>query len=67
MAKKSTLFGKPKSQVIKRPGALTAKAKAHGKTVTQFCNDLGPKASTRTKRQCALAKTMRSWSKKRKK
>jgi len=57
MAKK-----KPKKWIgkaIKRPGALTKKAKAAGKTVSQYCADLGPNASTRTKRQCALAKTLR--------
>jgi hypothetical protein len=41
---------------IKHPGALTKKAKAAGKTVSQFT----PKnASTQTKRQIALAKTLR--------
>jgi len=57
MAKK-----KPKKWIgkaIERPGALTKKAKAEGMTVSQFCAQLGPRASTRTKRQCALAKTLR--------
>jgi len=47
---------------IKRPGALTAKAKAAGMSITQYCakKDL----STRTKRQCALAKTLKSFTKK---
>lgn len=43
---------------IKNPGALTKKAKAKGQTVSQFCAAAGPKASTSTKRQCALAKTL---------
>ena len=30
MAKSGTLFGKPRGQVIKHPGALTEAAKAHG-------------------------------------
>ena len=38
-------------KAIKRPGALTKKAKAKGQTVSQFCSDLGPRATTQTKRQ----------------
>jgi hypothetical protein len=30
--KKGTLFGKPKGEVIKHPGALTAEAKASGRS-----------------------------------
>jgi hypothetical protein len=47
---------------IKRPGAFTAKAKAAGKSVSEFANQVskpGSKASTRTKRQAALAKTLK--------
>lgn len=51
---------------IKRPGALTKKAKAAGMSITEFCSRLGPKADTRTKRQCSLAKTLRGFAKKRK-
>jgi len=50
---------------IKHPGALTRKATSAGKTVSQFCADLGPKADTSTKRQCNLAKTLRGMSKRR--
>jgi hypothetical protein len=46
-------------EAIKRPGALTAKAKAAGKSVAEFCASLGENADTRTKRQCALAGTLR--------
>ena len=46
---------------IKRPGALTRKAKAAGKSVSSYCAGLGEGAATRTKRQCALAKTLRSF------
>ncbi len=53
MAKKKFI-----AKAIKRPGALTKKAKAKDQTVSQFCADLGPKASTRTKQQCNLAKTL---------
>ena len=48
---------------IKRPGALTRKAKAAGKTVSQYCANTKNK-STRTKRQCALAKTLKKMRKK---
>lgn len=53
MAKKKFI-----AKAIKRPGDLTRKAKNEGKTVKQFCADVGPKASTRTKQQCNLAKTL---------
>lgn len=49
---------------IKRPGALTKKAKAAGKTVSQFIASPGPNPSTQTKRQIALAKTLRKMRKK---
>lgn len=46
---------------IKRPGALTKKAKAEGKTVSQYC---AKKRSGRTAKQCALAKTLKKMKKK---
>ena len=49
---------------IKRPGALTAKAKAAGKSISEYCAQEG--LSTLSKRQCALAKTLKSFSKKKK-
>ena len=52
---------------IKRPGSLTAKAKRAGKSVAGYCAGLGPNADSRTKRQCALYRTLRRMSKKRKK
>jgi hypothetical protein len=55
-----TLFGKPRDQVIKRPGALTAKAKKAGVSVSQYC---ATPRKGRTGKQCGLAKafsTMRS-------
>ena len=55
------LFGKPINQVIKRPGALTAKAKAAGMSITQYCAKDG--LDTRTKRQCALARTLKTFNK----
>lgn len=45
-------------KAIKNPGALTRQARAEGKTVRQFCADLGPNASETTKRRCNLAKTL---------
>lgn len=46
-------------KAIKRPGALTKKAKAAGKSITQYCQ--GSKLDTRTKRQCNLAKTLKGF------
>jgi len=46
---------------IKRPGAFTAKAKKAGKSVSEFATQVskpGSKASTQTRRQAALAKTL---------
>ena len=51
---------------IKRPGAFTAKAKAAGMSVSEYANKVskpGSTASTRTKRQAALAKTLKSFNK----
>lgn len=46
-------------KAVQRKGDLTRKAKNEGKTVAEFCADLGPQADTRTKRQCALYRTLR--------
>jgi len=46
---------------IKRPGAFKAKAKAAGKGTQAYARSVlkeGSKASTRTKRQAALAQTL---------
>lgn len=54
---------------IKRPGALTAKAKKAGMGVQEFANKAtkeGSKASTTTKRQANLAKTLNKIRKKKK-
>lgn len=54
-----TLFGKPKSQVIKRPGAFKAKAKKAGMSTGAYARKVlkkGSKASARTRKQAALAK-----------
>jgi len=52
-------------KAIKRPGALTAKAKAAGESVAEFSNQAlkkGSKASARTKKQASLAKTLGGFS-----
>lgn len=67
--RKGTLFGKPVSQVVKRPGAFTKKAKAAGMSVQEYASKVlaeGSNADTRTKRQAALAQRFAKWSKRRK-
>jgi len=57
------------SKAVKRPGALTAKAKAAGKSVSRFITDTlkaGSKASKLTKQQARFAKTLRKITRKRK-
>jgi hypothetical protein len=52
---------------IKRPGAFTKKAKAAGMSTSAFAAKVtkpGSKASTTTKKQANLAKTLRSFNKK---
>lgn len=59
----STLFGKPKSQVVKRPGAFSAKAKAAGMSTSAYASKVtapGSTADTRTKRQANLAEVFAS-------
>lgn len=49
---------------IKHPGAFTKKAKAAGMSTTAYANKVtakDSKASTKTKRQANLAKTLRSF------
>jgi hypothetical protein len=60
MAKKGTLFGKPRSEVIKHPGAFSAKAAKAGKSTAAYARQVtkpSSKASTQTKRQANLAQT----------
>jgi hypothetical protein len=54
-------------KAIKKPGALTKTAKAHGMTVAEFIAHPPKGISTKTKRRIALAKTLRKFSKNRKK
>lgn len=56
-------------KAIKRPGAFKKKAEAAGETTRQYAAQVlkkGSKASTRTKRQAALAKTLMSMNARRK-
>lgn len=46
---------------IKRPGALTKKAKVAGKSISAYCQS--GKLTTQTKRQCNLAKTLKGFNK----
>jgi len=46
---------------IKKPGSLTAQAKAAGKSISEFC--AGDNLSTKTKKRCALAKTLKAFNK----
>jgi hypothetical protein len=46
---------------IKHPGALTRKAKAAGMSVSAYVANPPKGVSTATKRQIALAKTLRSF------
>lgn len=57
-------------KAIKRPGALTRKAKKAGMSVSKYSRKVtkkGSKASTRTKRQANLAKTLKKLRRKRRK
>lgn len=54
MAKKKWI-----KKAIKRPGALTRKAKAVGMTITQYCAQTG--LSKLSKQQCRLAKILRGF------
>lgn len=60
MAKKKKWIQK----AIKRPGALTAKAKAAGKSISEYIASPPKGISERTKKQIALAKTLRKMKKK---
>ena len=66
---KGTLFGKPRSQVIKHPGAFGKKAKAAGMSTSAYARSVlksGSKATAQTKKQAALAKAFSTMRKKKK-
>jgi hypothetical protein len=55
-----TLFGKPRGDVVKHPGAFKAKAEESGESVAQKAKEVlksGSKASAKTKKQAVLAET----------
>lgn len=60
MAKKKFI-----KQAIKKPGALTKKAKAKGKTPSQYCSS--GNLSKSSQRQCNLRKTLVKLGKRKKK
>jgi len=67
MAKKGTLFGKPRGSVIKHPGAFTKKAKTAGQSVSDYATRVlkkGSTASAATKKQAVLARTLAKMRKK---
>lgn len=57
--KKGTLFGKPRGEVIKKPGALTASAKRAGKSISGLCASKGA-AHGKLAKRCALAKAFKT-------
>lgn len=66
MARKGTLFGKPRGDVIKHPGAFSRKAKAAGESTGAFARKVSSNPSgysPQTRKQAGLAKafsTMRA-------
>lgn len=65
-AKKGTLFGKPRSKVVKHPGAFSAAAAKAGMSTSAYANKVlkDPKASTKMKRRASLAKAFETMRKK---
>lgn len=57
--KKGTLFGKPRSSVVKKPGALTRQAKRAGKSISGLCSTSRAKHGTLAHR-CSLAKAFKT-------
>jgi hypothetical protein len=58
-------MAKPKKWIagaIKSPGALTAAAKAAGKSISAFC--ASPNLSSTNQKRCNLAKTLKGFKKK---
>ena len=66
-AKKKKKSKKWISKAIKRPGALSKKAKRAGKSVAQYCQSPAAKKDPTTRRQCNLYKTLQKMNKKKKK
>lgn len=61
--KKGTLFGRPRGDVVKHPGAFGKEAAKHGESTGAYAKSVlkpGSKASTKTKRRAALAKAFQT-------
>ncbi len=57
--RKGTLFGKPRSKVVKHPGSFKRAAEAHHEGTAEFARHVlkkGSKASLKMKRKASLAK-----------
>lgn len=54
--KKGTIFGKPKSQVVKHPGVFSAAAQRHGETTHEYAEN-EKHASGKLGRRARLALT----------
>jgi hypothetical protein len=68
--RKGKLFGRPRSSVIKRPGAFKAKARRAGMSTSAYSRKVlkkGSRASARTRKQAALAKAFSTMRKRRRK
>lgn len=63
---KGTLFGKPKSEVIRHPGAETASARAAGKSVHSFAES-HKHSSGKAGKRARLALVFEKWAARRKK
>jgi len=46
-------------KAIQKPGSLTAQAKRAGMSISEFCSQKN--LSTKTKKRCALARTLRKF------
>lgn len=67
MAKKGTLFGKPRGQVVKRPGAFGRKAKAAGMSTSAYARTVLSSKGRHSKRTVLQANLARTFAKMRRK
>jgi hypothetical protein len=61
--KKGKLFGKPRSKVVKHPGAFSRKAEEHGQSTSQFIKTVEAhpeRYSAQTRKQAGLAKAFQT-------
>lgn len=57
--KKGTLFGKPRKDVVRHPGSLTAAAKKKGESIGSLCAS-GKARHGKLAKKCALAKAFKT-------